>query len=421
MNTSTRYANLQTVGSPSSEIAPILLPDNKTARTSLGGTSFQDIIESTYLPMGNSKIAGREEAIQETSDLIRSDRLVSLVAAGGIGKTAVAISVAQLMWHEFGGAVYFLDLTAHTGPLAACRELASAFNISVGTDVWLLDFLRTLRDRRALLVLDSCGHAVEAVAALAELLLRAAPQVRLLATSRKPLRAEGERIVALPPLKCPRSKPRLVEAAALSRSNLLLGVLLTVVGASHALAGTPLDSSLGNVSAVRQASAMCGVTVGGQRPRATAPPADLFNTALNQLNDQTSMDYPAGAAPVFDDASAELVLAYDWRLPEMETGYDLRYGDLSVELLDLDYESLDFSYDDFTRNDYEFSAKAGSAEVASRDCPEILSGYSPMTVDYSKLLDMQAGSLYKEKSNRLKYGYVSTTNIAWTMGARISF
>jgi hypothetical protein len=378
----------------------------------------------TQLPMGNSTIIGREEAIQETSGLIRSDRLVSLVAAGGIGKTVVAISVAQIMRQEFGGAVYFLDLGAHTGPLAACRALASALKISVNTRVWLLDLLRMLRERRTLLVLDSCEHAVEAVAALAELLLRDAPQVHILATSRKPLGAEGERIVALPSLRCSPIRPRLVQTAALKRSNLLLGALLTVVGASHALAGTPLDPPLEDVSAVRQDSAVCGVTVGGQRIRATAPPIDVYSAPLDQLNDLTLMTYPASAAPtapVFDDASAELMLAFEWRSPEIETGYENPgYMALSLEQLHRGYESLDFSYEDFTRNDYHFSAKARS-DAAGRDCPEILSGSSPMTVDYSKLLDVQGGSLYKDKSNRLKYGYVSTTNIAWTMGARISF
>jgi hypothetical protein len=88
-----------------------------------------------------------------------------------------------------------------------------------------------------------------------------------------------------------------------------LGVLLTVVGTSHALAGTPLDSPVGDVSAVRQISAVCGVTVGGQRTRAAAPAIDVYSAALDQLNDLTLMTYPAGAAPTapgFDDASAEL-------------------------------------------------------------------------------------------------------------------
>jgi hypothetical protein len=375
--------------------------------------------------MGDWKSIGREEAIRETSGLIRSERLVSLVADGGIGKTVVAMSVAQLMRREFGGAVYFLDLGARTSPLVACRALASALKISVDTRVWLLDLLRTLRERRTLLVLDSCEHAVEAVAALAELLLRAAPQVHILVTSRKPLGAEGERIVALPRLRCSPIGPRPFQTAALSRSNLLLGVLLTVMGASHALAGTFLDSPVGDVSAVRQVSAVCGVPVGGQRTRATAPPIDVYSAPLDQLNDLTLMTYPAGAAspaPVFDDAIADLMLAYERRSSDIETGYENpRIMDLSSEQMHIDYESLDFSYEDFTRNDYPFSAKARSADAAGRDCLEILPGSSPVTVDYSKLLDVQVGSLYKDKTNRIKYGYVSTTTVDWTMGARISF
>jgi hypothetical protein len=379
----------------------------------------------THLLMAGPKIAGREEAIQETSELIRCERLVSLVAAGGIGTTAVAISVARFLRQEFDDSVYFLNLAAHSSPLAACRELASVLNISVGTHVWLLDLLRVLQDRRALLVLDSCEHAVEAVAALVELLLRAAPQVHLLATSRKPLGAEGERIVALPPLKCSPRRSRLVNAAALSRSNLLLGVLLTVAGASHALADSPFGSPLGSLTAVGQVSAVCGVTAGDQRPRATAPPIEVYNAALNQLNDLTLMPYPAGAAPsapVFNDAGAELTLAYEWRLPEIHPGDENpRSMDLSLEQLHVGSELLDISDNAFTPGDYQIGAKAGFADAASWDCPEILPRSSPMRIDYSNLLDVQAGSLFKDKSNRFKYGYVSATNIDWTMGVRFSF
>jgi predicted ATPase len=174
------------------------------------------------LPTWHSKIVGHDEAIEETSDLLRSNRVVSLVASGGIGKTAVAIAVAHLVRREFGGAVYFLDLTAYTDPLLACRALASALGIAAGTDIWLLDLMRMLRDRRALLVLDGCEHMVESVAALAELLLRAAPQVHMLATSRTPLRAEGERIVVLQPLKCPPGGRRLTAAEAMSHSAVRL-------------------------------------------------------------------------------------------------------------------------------------------------------------------------------------------------------
>jgi hypothetical protein len=101
MNTSSPFANLRTIDSLCSEIALILFPNSNTTRIPVGADCArgEEVTHQlpTHLPMGRPKIAGREEAIQETSDLIRRERLVSLVAAGGIGKTAVAISVAQYL------------------------------------------------------------------------------------------------------------------------------------------------------------------------------------------------------------------------------------------------------------------------------------------------------------------------------------
>jgi DNA-binding winged helix-turn-helix (wHTH) protein len=160
-------------------------------------------LRPTHLPAYPSQLLGRDEVMQELSDRLRSHRLVSVVGSGGTGKTSVAVSVADRMRQEFHGAVYFLKLAEVTDPLLACRALALAVGIAVSKDAWLLNLLHLFKDRRVLLVLDSCEHMVEALAALVELLLRATLHVHMLTTSQQPLRVEGEQILQLPPLNRP--------------------------------------------------------------------------------------------------------------------------------------------------------------------------------------------------------------------------
>jgi len=151
----------------------------------------------TNLPARPVKILGRDETVREVCSRLRSHRFVSVVGPGGMGKTTVAVSVAHAMRQEFGGAVYCLDLGARSG-------------------VSLPDLLRYFRNRRVLLVLDNCEPMIEAAGALAQLLFREGPRVHLLATSREPLRVQGEQVLHLPPLGCPPDNPPLKAADALA-------------------------------------------------------------------------------------------------------------------------------------------------------------------------------------------------------------
>src|SRR5580693_5796976 len=158
---------------------------------------------ATRLPMHPLRIVGRDGAVRDLRKRLIEQRFVSIVGAGGIGKTTVALAVAHELLAEFPGAIHFLDLAAVEDPRLVAGALASELGISVVSDNPLPVILTFLREQRTLLVLDSCEHVIGAVAALAESIFRGAPQVYILATSRESLRAQGERVHHLPPLECP--------------------------------------------------------------------------------------------------------------------------------------------------------------------------------------------------------------------------
>jgi predicted ATPase/DNA-binding winged helix-turn-helix (wHTH) protein len=155
------------------------------------------------LPRRPLRMVGRDGTVRDLTRRLREQRFVSIVGAGGIGKTTVALTIAHEVIPEFVGAVHFLDLGAIQNPQLVPGALASLLGVSVVSETSLPAILDFLRPRRALLVFDSCEHVVETIAALAEDILRDSPQVHILTTSRESLRAEGERVYHLQPLEYP--------------------------------------------------------------------------------------------------------------------------------------------------------------------------------------------------------------------------
>lgn len=158
------------------------------------------------LPAALHRIIGRASAVGALSDQVAQRRLVTLVGAGGIGKTTVAGSVAQAAaaakrW----SAVHFVDL----GPIADPQLVSSALAATLGLSAVMRDavasLLAFLHDKCLLIILDNCEHVATEAAVLAEAILRGAPQVHILATSREPLRADGEWVQRLPALDLPES------------------------------------------------------------------------------------------------------------------------------------------------------------------------------------------------------------------------
>ena len=146
---------------------------------------------------------GREPAIQRVSDNLRHGRFVTITGAGGIGKTTVALAVAERLASGYRHDATFVDLASLSDPQLLPGTLASALQLRITTSDPVAELIGWLKQRQVLLVLDSCEHLVEAVASLSETIIVAAPDVHLLTTSREPLRALGEWVIRLPPLELP--------------------------------------------------------------------------------------------------------------------------------------------------------------------------------------------------------------------------
>jgi predicted ATPase/DNA-binding winged helix-turn-helix (wHTH) protein len=153
------------------------------------------------LPRGPLLMVGRDHAVGELAARLKKHRFVSIVGAGGIGKTTVVLALAHRLLPQFQGAVHFLDLATIEDPRLLASTLATRLNLV--SDQPSAAILTFLREQRLLLVFDNCEHLIEAIATLTEDIFRDAPQVHILATSREALRAEGEQVHHLPPLECP--------------------------------------------------------------------------------------------------------------------------------------------------------------------------------------------------------------------------
>jgi predicted ATPase/DNA-binding winged helix-turn-helix (wHTH) protein len=156
-----------------------------------------------HLPREPLLMVGRDDAVRELTARLKKQRFVSIIGAGGIGKTTVALALAHRMLGEFQGAIHFLDLGALEEPRLIASMLASQLGVVAVSDEPLPAILTFLREQRLLLLFDSCEHVIGAVAALTENIFRDAPDVHILTTSREALRAGGEQVHHLPPLECP--------------------------------------------------------------------------------------------------------------------------------------------------------------------------------------------------------------------------
>jgi predicted ATPase len=157
-------------------------------------------------------MVGRTDDVRAVTARLRTARFVTILGAGGVGKTTVAVAVGHDLIGAFSGAVIFVDLGELSDPNLVATTLASMLGLSVPTDDATSGLIAYLRNRRIFLILDTCEHLIEAVAALASRIFAAARQVNILATSREALRVEGEHIYRLDPLACPPDDSKLTAA-----------------------------------------------------------------------------------------------------------------------------------------------------------------------------------------------------------------
>jgi predicted ATPase len=160
-----------------------------------------DVLPSN-LPVQLTTFVGRGAELEEIAALVRDHRLVTLIGSGGVGKTQTALQVATALGDP--GAVWFVGLARINEPSLVPAAIASALRVQQVPNRPLLEtLLEYLKNKTVLLILDNCEHVVTEAATAAHALLAACPRVRILATSREPLKVAGERTFRLPSLSSP--------------------------------------------------------------------------------------------------------------------------------------------------------------------------------------------------------------------------
>jgi non-specific serine/threonine protein kinase len=160
------------------------------------------------LPVSLTSFVGRELEIGEVHRLLTTGRLVTLTGPGGCGKTRLAIQAAFPLVAEYAAGAWLAELAPVSNPALVPQSVATALGVREEPDKPLVKTLAGhLRSKAMLLLLDNCEHLVKASAKLAEALLHACPQLRILATSREALGIEGEVAFSVPPLSLPEASP----------------------------------------------------------------------------------------------------------------------------------------------------------------------------------------------------------------------
>ena len=157
----------------------------------------------TNLPAVLPPLYGRDADLQALRSLIDGHRIVTVVGAGGIGKTALAQTVAHEARNSFEDGVWLVELAPVADAALVATTVAGVLRITLGAEAQIAGLVRALGTSRMLIVLDNCEHLVERVAELASAVYRDAPNARLLATSQEPLRVTQEQLYRLGTLALP--------------------------------------------------------------------------------------------------------------------------------------------------------------------------------------------------------------------------
>src|SRR6202040_1614047 len=177
------------------------LPDRDVA---LLPPPLSDAERLTNLPVSTSDLIGREAELSEATELVTAHRLVTLVGAGGIGKTRLGREVARHLLRRFPDGVWVAELGLLSDPDLVPVTVATALGLELAAGAVTPERVAAaLGAKQLLLVLDNCELVIDAAASMAEVLLRANPTAQVMATSREPLRAEDEYLYRVPPLAAP--------------------------------------------------------------------------------------------------------------------------------------------------------------------------------------------------------------------------
>ncbi len=172
------------------------------------------------LPVELTSFIGRDKELKDIHGLVEESHLVTLTGPGGSGKTRLAMQVAADLLDGSADGVWLVDLSPLSADDQVVREVASVLGVREGGARPLFETLvESLQFRSLLLVLDNCEHIIDAVANLAETIVRQCPKVWILATSREPIAVTGERVYRVPPLGLPQSREADEDPAVLGTSE----------------------------------------------------------------------------------------------------------------------------------------------------------------------------------------------------------
>jgi predicted ATPase/DNA-binding SARP family transcriptional activator len=156
------------------------------------------------LPAPISSFIGRDREASEVRKLAEQRRLVTLTGVGGAGKTRLALRVASELAGDYRDGVWFVDLAPIAGADEVAGAVASGLGVRHSSGSPLTDVLaRYVAGQELLLIMDNCEHVIDEAAHMTERLMAAEPTLKVLATSREPLRITGEAVWPLSPLGLP--------------------------------------------------------------------------------------------------------------------------------------------------------------------------------------------------------------------------
>ena len=242
------------------------------------------------VPAEATSFVGRRDELTEARKKLAVARLVTLVGPGGVGKSRLAIRVAASLGRGFPDGAWLAELAELQDPALVDSAVMAALDLRVQAATQPLALLRShLKDKELLLVLDNCEHLLGAAAQVVSEVIKAAPGVRVIATSREPLSVAGEHLLPVPPLQLPSARADeplaqlrqneavtlFVEraAAASGRFELTAANQAAVVGLCRQLDGLPLaielaavrTRALGPEQIRDRLSDRFGLLTGGQR------------------------------------------------------------------------------------------------------------------------------------------------------------
>ena len=175
-----------------------------------------DQLPPRSLPTPAADIVGRAPVIARLVALLSRHRFLTIVGIGGIGKTTVALAVSEAAADAYPDGTWFVPLASLPTSSLVSSAVGGALGLATTGPDTLPVLTASLRDKQALIVLDNSEHVTDGAAEVAEAILKAAPRVSILVTSRIPLRAEGEWRHRLEPLETPSHHDDITAAEALA-------------------------------------------------------------------------------------------------------------------------------------------------------------------------------------------------------------